>query len=264
MKALSFFKKYFFLSIFLLYTLSSCIVSVNANNWGTGTLIEGSGVIKKDLRNPTTPFESVSSSGFYNVYVSYGTQFKIEVEADDNLLEYIITEVKSNGTLEIKSKKLYRLKPKKDINVYVTLPQLKSLSLAGSGDIELEGNFSFDQDLNFSIAGSGDIIVKGNYTINKLNCSIAGSGDIKISGQSKCDILDCSIAGSGDIKAQELKADNVQVSIAGSGNVYTFCNNYLNVSIVGSGDVFYYGQPQIKVSKVGSGDVISKSNITKS
>ena len=68
--------------------------------------------------------------------------------------------------------------------------------------------------------------------------------------------LDIAIAGSGDVRTRELAADDVSISIAGSGDADVQANKTLAVSIAGSGDVEYRGAATLAKSRVaGSGSI---------
>jgi Putative auto-transporter adhesin, head GIN domain len=65
-----------------------------------------------------------------------------------------------------------------------------------------------------------------------------------------------SIAGSGDVRTRELAADDVSISIAGSGNASVQANKTLAISVAGSGDVEYGGPATITKSRLaGSGSI---------
>ncbi|HEY2049628.1 MAG TPA: DUF2807 domain-containing protein [Caulobacteraceae bacterium] len=107
------------------------------------------------------------------------------------------------------------------------------ISSSGSSDISLAGVRS---GLIASIAGSGDL--NAAWVNGPLHAHIGGSGDVTVRGGQVSD-MDVAIAGSGDVSfggvAQALKA-----SIAGSGDVHAaHVTGPVTKSVVGSGDVTY-------------------------
>ena len=213
--------------------------------------IEGNGKIKKESREVGS-YTAVSSAGSWDVMIAYGTSKAIEIEGDDNLVPYIETEVVA-GTLKIKSKKYYNLSSRRKIVVYVNVTELTGVSLAGSGDMIGNGNFTNDGKTTFSLAGSGNINI-GFKNIEKANVSIAGSGNVNLKGSA--DEVTVSIAGSGNANCEDVVANDVEVSIAGSGSAKVNANKSLKSSIAGSGDVYYKGTAtNIKKSVLGSGKV---------
>ena len=65
--------------------------------------IEGNGKLKKESREMTS-YTAVASSGSWDVMIAYGESNTIQVEGDENLLNYIETEVKVGGSTQKKSK----------------------------------------------------------------------------------------------------------------------------------------------------------------
>ncbi len=195
--------------------------------------IEGNGNVKKEAREVGN-FTAIASGGSWDVIISYSTDKTVVVEADENLIPYIKTEVE-NGKLIIKSEKNIILKSSHKIKVYVSLIKVTGVSMAGSGNMTGIGNFTNDSKTSFSLAGSGNINLDFK-SIERVGISIAGSGDAI---------------------CKDLIADDVKVSIAGSGSAKVNASNSLKVSVVGSGDVYYTGEvTNISKSIAGSGEVI--------
>ncbi len=222
------------------------------NNWSNKT-VEGSGSVSKQSRNENG-FTRVASSISGDVFVKVGNAFKVEIEAQENLKEYIITEIKDK-TLHIKYKDNVNLKTKETLRVYVEAPSFEGFSLAGSGDMNIEGDLNSEK-INLSLAGSGDMRVE-KVQAKKVVANLAGSGNLSVKGGSAEDAA-FSIAGSGDINAEGCSTKTAKCSIAGSGNVQCNASDSLNASIAGSGDIRYLGSPSVKSSIVGSGSVSSK------
>ena len=64
------------------------------------------------------------------------------------------------------------------------------------------------------------------------------------------------IEGSGDVNARGLKANDAEVSTAGSGNVTLTATKSLDASIEGSGDIVFSGNPSsVRRNVSGSGEV---------
>lgn len=74
-------------------------------------------------------------------------------------------------------------------------------------------------------------------TLNKI--SVAGSGDVVLFNGLKTDNLQLSVAGSGDMKANNIYCEKLEVSISGSGDIEGSNINCtkLKTSVAGSGDL---------------------------
>lgn len=223
----------------------------HAQWWGNGEKIKGNGTISTITR--TTPdYNGISCAGDFDYILVSGTEGKITIEGEENLLEYIITEVK-NGKLIVKTEKNINLSPSGNKTIKVTIPfkDIENISLAGSGDLMNKDTVTAN-DLKVSLAGSGDVVL--TVETNTVNGSLAGSGDLTLKGNTNN--LEVSIAGSGDIHAFDLQSNNTQVSIAGSGDARVVSNESLKARVSGSGDIEYKGNPKTEDSKVaGSGSI---------
>ncbi|MEL4308886.1 head GIN domain-containing protein [Joostella sp. CR20] len=226
-------------------------VTVNAQWFGSNNQIKGNGNVTTVERN-TDDYDAIGVAGSFDVELVAGTEGKITITAEENLIPHIETEVKQ-GSLQIKTEKGYSLNPSRNNTILITVPfeSIDAVSLAGSGDVITKSTIKAE-DFKSSLAGSGDLTL--DIEANNIKSHLAGSGDVVLRGSTTN--FDCSLSGSGDISAKQLKAVNVEVGISGSGDVDVHCDGELKVRVSGSGDVEYYGNPTKEDSKVsGSGDV---------
>jgi hypothetical protein len=199
------------------------------------------------------PFEAVAVAGSIDVIVRQGPAHEVVVETNENLidrLETVVERGRQGQTLQIRWQRGSRLSGRVTARVTVTVPTLRSVASAGSGDVTME-RFQ-TETLSVSMAGSGDIRLE-DFSGGELSLRIAGSGDVR--GGGRVDKLALSISGSGDARLAELQADTVTVGIAGSGDALVHAAKSLKVSIAGSGDVRYVGSPEVSSSIAGSGSV---------
>ena len=233
--------------------LAFLIITTSLNAQIFTKKIKGNGDLKTESRTISN-FDKIGVAGSFDVKLKKGKEGSIIIEADENLMEYIITEV-DGDKLKIKTKKGFQLRASKTIKITVSFSSIDAVSLAGSGYIFSEDNINSD-NLKLSLAGSGDLNLK--VSSNDLKTSIAGSGNITLTGNTN--IFKASIAGSGNINAYELKTEMLKVSIAGSGNAKVNVINEINAVTTGSGNIYYKGNPKIeKIKSVGSGSIKNKN-----
>ena len=191
---------------------------------------KGSGVLESksvDLDD----FHRIKSLGSQDIFIEIGSEQKVIITFDDNLLDNIKTKVRG-GTLYIESEGSFS--SKKSCKIDITVPNLDKITLSGSGDIEII-------NLNNSV----------------FEYRLSGSGDLKAEG--KVDELDISISGSGDVDTRDLIASEAFVKISGSGDAKVYAKDYFEGIVSGSGDIYYYGNPEhISTSVSGSGDIRKK------
>jgi hypothetical protein len=227
--------------LFVMVIASSCTFdyrSVNASG----------NVIKQDRE--INDFTGIKAAGPIDVEVKQAGNYKVTLEADDNIMDLIIVRREGNSLL-VKLRDNVHIKNTSTIQVYVEMPHLKSVDVAGSGNIKSVGVIDNNDEIDVDIAGSGDVYLE--VRTPKVSSSVAGAGKTHIVGETRN--LKVDIAGSGDVDAAKLKCEEADVNIGGSGNVKVFASLKLDISIAGSGDVVYYGSPEISKSVVGSGNI---------
>lgn len=213
--------------------------------------IKGNGQITAITRS-TSDYDAVKFAGSFDYVLVSGKEGEIEIEGEENLLQYIITEVK-NGTLSVTTQNKISLQPSRNQTITITVPfeKISAVSLAGSGDVWNENPISATH-FKAAIAGSGD--VKLEVTATSIDATVTGSGDLDLKGQTNS--LKASVTGSGDYNGFNLIANDVEVSVNGSGDAEVVCNGSLIARVSGSGDIKYRGNPKTEDSKVaGSGSI---------
>lgn len=189
-------------------------------------------------------------NGDTRVVVRRGAAQRIEVRAQPNVLDAINTNV-SGGVWDLSFNKC--LRSHKTVEVYMTVPELKSAEMIGSGRIELQDAFETN-DFRTVLDGSGQIRV--NVAASKVTSRVTGSGTIELTGET--DVEELNLSGSGNIKSFGMRSEVAGVVLSGSGNVEVNATNELVVTISGSGNVYYQGDPTITSTISGSGKVIKR------
>ena len=227
--------------ILLFFIVSSCTDDF---------IIRGNGIPDSEARL-VQGFSSVASEGSFTVHITSGTEHKLIIEAESNLLEYIETEV-TGGHLRIHTRGFTSLRNRLPVEVYVTTPALKGIVQSGSGSITT-GYFEAEV-FNCVVSGSGSI--ETSVAASVVDAVISGSGWLQISGSSISGNL--LVSGSGKLNAEDLLVRDCDAKISGSGNIWTDVSRYLRAVVTGSGYVFYSGGPQVETVVSGSGGIIQK------
>jgi Putative auto-transporter adhesin, head GIN domain len=233
--------------------------------------IDGSGISATESRDPGT-FSAVGNATSVNTEVTYSETVSVTVTCDDNLLEYIRTEV-NGGELQVDTPRNTMLHPHVDCWVAITTPSLAALSGSGSGDTYAEGAFPDLVEVHNSgsglvyasggafpiqsatSSGSGALQVSG-IDSSCVSLDASGSGTLRAAGVADCADLDSS--GSGGISAIDLSALDADIHNSGSGDVSLTVTNTASVDLSGSGDVLVAGGASVEIDDSGSGDVIQQ------
>lgn len=236
--------------ITLFFFLLTGMVNLHAQFWTEK--VSGNRQITTETRH-IGGYDKVSITGAFKVKIVPGTPGKIQVTADENLLEYIETYTKGSR-LVIRVNPDFSISHYTKLDVVVPADYLSQISLTGSGEVFNTKVFDW-KNIKLYLTGSGKIDVKTG--IDHVYASLVGSGDILLSGEAET--AEYSLTGSGLISAKELKAQEVKATLTGSGDIRLRAVEKLNARVMGSGDIYYYGEPDIlKTNNLGSGDIIFK------
>lgn len=197
-------------------------------------------------------FNRVSLETFTDVYIEQAPDYSVKIEGSENLMDIIETKVSgSELIIEVKNSKC--IKNGDDTKVFITMPELRELSLDGSGNIDISNELVSDK-LIASINGSGNIEIDSLKT-NQLNLTISGSGSFFAASTDTTALQDIKINGSGSSKTLSMPSLKSDVDLSGSGSCHLHTIEELNVKISGSGNVRYEGTPTIDQVTTGSGTV---------
>jgi len=235
-------------ALLLLITMNSC-------EYGPFGCLHGNGVMMEETRE-LNPFTGVISEGDFDITIVVDTVYKVVIEADENLLDFVSTYIKREDLIiDNSSRRCLRTSDGNPIFIEVHMPYADYISLTGSGVIYCQDLLYVDY-IRVELTGSGVIDLRDVDAIS-LDAILTGSGEIELWGI--CEEGDMSIPGSGIIKAFHLEQDICDASIPGSGDMYVFVYNLLDASISGSGNIFYKGNPRISTRISGSGSVINSN-----
>ena len=236
--------KKLFVALFAIITLAA-----SAQKWET---IKGNGNVKTESRTVSS-YTAIDSRGSMNVEISYGESNTISVEADENLLPYIVTKVEGDKLL-ITTEKV-GISSKNKLMVHVTMTKITGVMLSGSGNIMGSGQFSNDNTTKLSVSGSGNMKL-GFATFSSIDASVNGSGNMELT-DGKTNAINASVSGSGNIGAYAVESKTVKAKVSGSGNVKVTASESLEAVSSGSGNVYYKGTATVvNAQSHGSGKVI--------
>jgi hypothetical protein len=231
--------KQIFILLFAAVTLFSCF---------RGRTITGSGNVISEKRKMGS-FSAISASGIVPVEVKNGPVTEVRVEADDNLIKYIYTEVEGD-VLKIRTKNFSNFR-NCTYKVYVTTPVLNSLSSSGAGSITSMGVLKDEKEITLSSSGAGNITV--DVDVPAVDATASGAGNMTLTGRTKNLVAD--LSGASSINSFDLLSENANVEVSGAGNVKVHASVKLKASVSGAGDIIYRGAAVVESSVSGVGKV---------
>ena len=197
--------------------------------------VEGHGnVVTKERK--TDDFTGIKVSSGIDVYLKQGNNESISVEADQNLHEYILTEVRG-GVLNVYSE--YNIRHAERMRVYVTMKEINSVKTTSAGDVIGETPINTDR-LELSASSAGDI--KLEVHAKKIDIDISSSGDISVTGET--DVLRADLSSAGDLNAYDLRSREADVSVSSAGDADVYASERITARASSAGDINYKGDPK--------------------
>ena len=218
----------------IVFAAALLIGLVFANGCGFGGInnfggVRGSGTAKTEQRN-VSGFSKVDAGGALNIEVAVQKDFSVVIEADDNLLQYIKTEV-SGDTLKIYTEG--KISTQKKASVKISMPEITGLDVSGASTA-----------------------VVSNVKADALELNASGASKITIGGEAKELAADAS--GASGIDAEGLKVENADVEASGASSATVSPANELKADASGASSIYYMGEPKNVVPKSSGASSVKK------
>jgi hypothetical protein len=191
--------------------------------------IKGNG--KRELqKRQVASFTSISTNGAFTIEVTCQKDLSLEIEGDENVLDFVKTEVAGN-ILRLENTKSYDVS--EPIRVKISVPNLEGLAVNGAGHIDIKGmkNDKFEIDTN-------------------------GAPTITVAGTTK--MVDIAANGAGKVDTLNLHATRAVVDARGVAKVDLDVSDQLDVEISGPSSVTYSGNPSVNKKIQGPGKLTRK------
>jgi hypothetical protein len=191
--------------------------------------VKGSGVIKTEKRE-VKGFKQIDVSGAIEVEINAQKDFSVDVEADDNLLEYVKTEV-DGDTLKIYTKS--RIWKHNKIRVVISMPELTEAEVSGASKI-----------------------TASNIKTESFKLDVSGASKIEVNGEAKD--LKIESSGASKINAENLKVANADVEVSGATSVTINATEEVKAEASGASKIHYVGEPKNVIKDVSGASKVSQ------
>ena len=245
---------FMFIGLLTIVSMSACRIEK----------VDNSNEPAKSFTLNLSDFQTISNYTNCDVHFTQSNSYKVVLKATQRWYDSHSITVR-HGDLVIMHKQEQKQKGitvlnfnsySDDAEIWISVPSLKAVSTAGSGDFYAESDITGDH-LEVSVAGSGDIKLKNVALTKDFSYTLAGSGNLK-TGTVMARNASFSISGSGDLKSKLAKVESTSFHVAGRGDgsiVFDHCG-HAETSISGSGDIKLSGSLQSLDKRIsGSGDI---------
>lgn len=211
--------------------------------------------MRKVEERAVSGFERVTLKDFGEVNISQGENESLTVEADEEILPRIKTEVVDRGlVISVEGDWLRRISfglehfSGSAIRFHLQVRQLTGVEVMGAG--KMYASRLETPNLDVKLAGAGSIEI-GSLACTALNVTLPGAGKIELAGTAESQ--DIQLSGAGSYQALKLESKRGKVHVSGVGNAAVYVMDELDVHISGLGGVQYKGEPRMQSSISGLG-----------
>ena len=212
--------------------------------------MNGSGNIIKDTRQ-LSEFTSMSVSGSIKVEIKTGAVASLIVEADDNIMPHVITNV-SDKNLSIKLKGINNLR-NATVRIFLVVPTLNKISTSASAEVRSAEAITNSDKILFT-ASSGSLI-NVNVGAPSISAGASSGADIILSGRTKN--LSAESSSGSSVNLFGLKSENATASASSGADIDIFASIGLNASASSGAKVIYKGGATSVVKNVSSGGSVN-------
>ena len=209
--------------------LSGCVLDLDFDSDDVrGRGIHGFGYVLTELR-PLPPFTAVSVSGVGRVIVEQADQPFVEIRADDNVLPYLESEVRS-GMLILRQSSNVTFHDIGEIVYYVGVPYLDEILLSGA--------------------------VQGEaYQIDSDRMFVELSGATSLRAASWAREQDVVVSGVASYRALDLESLFASVVTSGTATATVWVHDYLEATASGVSSIRFDGNPDLDLQVSGLASV---------
>lgn len=232
------------LIILTLLSTTSCIVE------GITGVKGNRNVISED-RNISSDFDKIKVQQGISLYLTQGNTTEINVEADENIIDLLITEVKNNQLKIYFDKNVYKAKARK---VYLTTKNIAEISTSSGASVKTENTIQSETLILDSSSGSS---IKATVETIEIESSTSSGADIDIYGET--DKLTAKASSGSSIDADELTAMDVSAKVSSGANIDVNVKENLTAKASSGGDIDYKGSPKNIDKNTSSGGSVSGS-----
>ncbi len=214
-------------------------------------VVRGSGNVVSESRE-VSGFDAVRLDGAGRLVITQGDTESLEIEAEDNILPELTSDVRSGMLVLGYQDKFWRRSviPTEEILYTLTVTDLTAVTFNGAADLDME--VLDTSDLEITINGAGQVNID-ELTSNSVSVTIKGTGNVSLAGEVGDQTIN--IDGAGNVRAEDLLTSTTSIAVNGLGNATVWATETLDVTINGGGSLSYYGNPSVTQNINGAGDI---------
>ncbi len=201
-------------------------------------------------------YDKLHISGSFEVFVTYSEyEESIEIEANDNLHEFIIVE-KNGSTLNIKFKNNTNITGSNEVmRAYISTKYIDEYDAAGNSTIKLQ---TPAKTTNIEIRLSGHSTFQGEIETDKMDARLTGNSKMEVTGAANK--LDANVTGASAIEHFDFEVNDVDLTMNGASTTSVTANGDIKVTATGNSTLYYKGSGTVVKQSLTGNSTIEKVN----
>lgn len=226
----------------LLFTTSSCIFDGVVGIKGNRNVVSEDRTIRSD-------FEIINVQQGINLTISQGNPTSLSVEADENVIDLLITEVKNNELNIYFEKSVYQAKAR---NVFLTSENISKIKASSGASVKSENTIQAE---TLELNSSSGSTMKIRTIANEITSESSSGSNITIVGKSNSFTANSSSGSS--INAKDLKVVNAITKASSGANIDVNVTGKLTAKASSGADIDYEGSPETVDKNTSSGGSVT-------
>ena len=211
----------------------------------------GSGNIVTETRQAAN-FTGINVSNGFEVEVKIGPAAEVRIEADDNIMSHIKTEVSGN-TLTIRIEDNHGINDA-HLKAYITLPVLSSINASGGANVKVQDVVKGNGKLNFNTSGGAEI--EAEVEAPEVEAEASGGSTVKLSGKTKNYRAEAS--GGAGVNSSDLLSETTDATASSGAHTNVYASVSLKAEASSGGSVNYSGAGAVNKNESSGGSVNKK------
>ena len=229
--------------LFLLISTTSCFDGF--------TGIKGNRNVVSEDRTISNNFNEIKVQQGIQLFITQDNITELKVEADENIIDLLITEVKDNQLKIYFEKNVYRAKAR---NVYLSAANINKIKASSGASVKSENTF---QTTSLDLDASSGSSIKVYVNATDITSETSSGATIKVYGKSKT--FSGKASSGSSIDADELEAIDAYVKASSGANINVNVTGKLTAKASSGGDIDYEGSPTDINKDTSSGGSVSGS-----
>ncbi|MEX1384559.1 head GIN domain-containing protein [Lutibacter sp.] len=230
--------------LLLLISTTSCFV-----DGFTG--IKGNRNVVSEDRIISDNFDEIKVQQGIQLFITQDNAAEIKVEADENIIDLLITEVKDNQLKIYFEKNVNRAKAR---NVFLSTATINKIKASSGASVKSENTFQLTSlDLDASSGSS----IKFYVNANDITTETSSGANIKVYGKAKS--FSGKASSGSSIDADELEVIDAYAKASSGANINVNVTGKLTAKATSGGDIDYEGSPTDINKDTSSGGSVSGS-----